>query len=66
MKKPDPPDLMLPCEVAALFRVDSKTVTRWATSGKIPPDKIIRTLGGVRRYDGAYIRGLVNGQDGTS
>ena len=39
--------LMTPGEVASLFRVDPKTVTRWAKNGKIPS---VRTLGGHRRY----------------
>lgn len=40
-------ELLTPAEVAALFRVDPKTVTRWATEGKL---HAIRTLGGHRRY----------------
>jgi excisionase family DNA binding protein len=40
-------DLMTPAEVAALFRVDPKTVTRWAESGRL---SAVRTLGGHRRY----------------
>jgi excisionase family DNA binding protein len=39
--------LLTPSEVATLFRVDPKTVTRWAKSGKLSS---IRTLGGHRRY----------------
>ncbi len=39
--------LLTPAEVAALFRVDPKTVTRWAKAGKLSS---IRTLGGHRRY----------------
>jgi excisionase family DNA binding protein len=39
--------LLTPSEVASMFRVDPKTVTRWAKSGKLPS---IRTLGGHRRY----------------
>ena len=39
--------LMTPAEVAALFRVDPKTVTRWADAGKLTA---VRTLGGHRRY----------------
>jgi len=39
--------LMTPAEVAALFRVDPKTVTRWADSGRL---SAVRTLGGHRRY----------------
>ena len=40
-------NLMTPAEVAALFRVDPKTVTRWADAGKLTA---VRTLGGHRRY----------------
>ena len=39
--------LMTPAEVAVLFRVDPKTVTRWADSGRLTA---VRTLGGHRRY----------------
>lgn len=39
--------LLTPAEVAKLFRVDPKTVTRWAQAGKLSS---IRTLGGHRRY----------------
>ena len=39
--------LLTPAEVAKLFRVDPKTVTRWAKGGKLSS---IRTLGGHRRY----------------
>lgn len=39
--------LLTPAEVAQLFRVDPKTVTRWAQAGKLSS---IRTLGGHRRY----------------
>ncbi len=40
-------DLLTPAEVAAMFAVNSKTVTRWANDGKLPS---IRTLGGHRRF----------------
>jgi excisionase family DNA binding protein len=40
-------ELLTPSEVAAMFRVNPKTVTRWARSGKI---SAIRTLGGHRRF----------------
>jgi excisionase family DNA binding protein len=42
-----PSSLLTPAEVAAVFRVDPKTVTRWAKAGKL---NSIRTLGGHRRY----------------
>jgi excisionase family DNA binding protein len=39
--------VMTPAEVAKLFSVDPKTVTRWAKAGKLSST---RTLGGHRRY----------------
>ena len=48
--------LLKPQEVAALFRVDPKTVTRWAKSGKL---SCIRTLGGHRRYRESDVRALL-------
>lgn len=50
--------LLTPAEVAAMFRVDPKTVTRWAKAGKVTS---IRTLGGHRRYRESEVRGLMNG-----
>lgn len=50
--------LLTPAEVAALFRVDPKTVTRWAQAGKL---NAIRTLGGHRRYREAEVRQLLDG-----
>lgn len=49
--------LLTPAEVAALFRVDPKTVTRWAKSGKLSS---IRTLGGHRRYRSSEVRALLS------
>ena len=45
--------LLTPAEVAALFRVNPKTVTRWARAGKITA---VRTLGGHRRFRASEIR----------
>ena len=53
-----PEALLTPAEVATLFRVDPKTVTRWAKAGKLTS---IRTLGGHRRYREAEVRDLLNG-----
>lgn len=39
--------VMTPGEVAAMFRVDPKTVTRWANTGSLASFK---TLGGHRRF----------------
>jgi excisionase family DNA binding protein len=51
--------LLTPAEVAALFRVDPKTVTRWAKAGKLTS---LRTLGGHRRYRESEIRKLLGGE----
>jgi len=55
---PETEQLLTPAEVAAIFRVDPKTVTRWAKAGKLTS---IRTLGGHRRYREAEVRGLLSG-----
>ena len=51
--QPQADALLTPAEVAALFRVNPKTVTRWARAGKITA---IRTLGGHRRFRASEIR----------
>ena len=48
--------LLTPAEVASLFRVDPKTVTRWAISGKLTS---IRTLGVNRRYKESEVKALL-------
>ena len=58
MRQPEPEALLTPAEVAALFRVDPKTVTRWAKAGKL---SAIRTLGGHRRYRAAEVQALLAG-----
>jgi excisionase family DNA binding protein len=54
--------LLTPGEVAALFRVDPKTVTRWAASGRISS---IRTPGGHRRFRESEVRALLSGDSGA-
>ena len=49
-------NLLTPAEVAVLFRVDPKTVTRWAKAGKLTS---IRTLGGHRRYKESEVKALL-------
>ena len=53
MQPRDDDALLTPSEVAAMFRVNPKTVTRWARAGKI---SAIRTLGGHRRFRASEIR----------
>ena len=52
---------MTPAEVAELFRVDPKTVTRWADAGKITA---VRTLGGHRRYQREEVLALLESNSG--
>src|SRR3954468_10892481 len=56
--RPESEALLTPSEVATLFRVDPKTVTRWAKAGKLTS---IRTLGGHRRYRESEVRSLLDG-----
>ena len=59
----DAPDALLtPSEVAAMFRVNPKTVTRWARAGKI---SAVRTLGGHRRFRASEIRRFLEEVQGT-
>jgi excisionase family DNA binding protein len=51
--------MLTPAEVAEMFRVDPKTVTRWAKAGRISS---IRTPGGHRRFRESEIRALFDGE----
>ena len=52
--------LLTPGEVAALFRVDPKTVSRWAAAKRITS---IRTPGGHRRFRESDVRALLRGEE---
>jgi len=54
--------LLTPGEVASLFRVDPKTVTRWAAAGKVGS---IRTPGGHRRFRESEIQRMLAGEPDT-
>jgi excisionase family DNA binding protein len=57
MQRPAEQEVLLtPGEVAKMFRVDPKTVTRWAKAGKLTA---IRTLGGHRRYRRSEVQALL-------
>lgn len=51
--------LLTPSEVASMFRVNPKTVTRWAAAGRIGS---IRTLGGHHRFRESEVRALLEGE----
>lgn len=50
--------LMTPSEVAEVFSVNPKTVSRWEKTGRI---SCIRTLGGHRRFRSSDIRAALVG-----
>jgi excisionase family DNA binding protein len=50
------PVLLTAAEVAALFRVDRSTITRWREAGFLPA---VVTPGGTYRYREADIRALL-------
>ncbi len=69
-RTPEAEPLLTPAEVATMFRVDPKTVTRWAKA--VDPKTVtrwakagkltsIRTLGGHRRYRETEVRALLAG-----
>ena len=60
MPAPDRNELLTPAEVAVLFRVNPKTVTRWARAGKI---SAIRTLGGHRRFRRDEIESVLRAEE---
>jgi excisionase family DNA binding protein len=55
--------LLTPSEVAKLFKVDPKTVTRWSNNGKIA---CIKTAGGHRRYRLEEVQKLLNGSQSVA
>ena len=60
---PEAEPLLTPREVAALFRVDIKTLTRWANAGKLTA---IRTPGGTRRFREKEVLALIDAsREGT-
>lgn len=56
------PELLTPAEVGRMFRVDPKTVGRWAAAGRLHS---IRTPGGQRRFLGTEIAALLDELSGS-
>jgi excisionase family DNA binding protein len=52
--------LLTPAEVAVMFGVDTRTVTRWARSGQLTT---LRTVGGHRRYREQEVRTLLSARN---
>lgn len=61
--KTEAPTLMTPGEVAKIFRVDPKTVTRWAHAGKL---RSTRTPGGHVRFYRDEIMEMAEGTSGVA
>ncbi|MXQ63139.1 helix-turn-helix domain-containing protein [Actinomadura rayongensis] len=59
-EEPQQPTLYTPAEVAMFFRVDPKTVTRWARTGTLHP---ITLPSGHRRYHAEEIHKLLQAGD---
>jgi excisionase family DNA binding protein len=59
MTQPNGEQLLTPAQVASIFCVDPKTVTRWAEAGKLTA---VRTLGGHRRYLAHEVHALATSQ----
>lgn len=55
--------LLTPVDVARLFRVDPKTVTRWAAAGRLP---CLRTPGGHFRFDASAVYAQLSATDNSS
>lgn len=55
--------LLTPTEVGVMFRVDPKTVNRWADAGRLT---ILRTVGGHRRYLVSEVNDLLTGETSTT
>jgi excisionase family DNA binding protein len=60
--RPDPDALLTPGEVAELFNVTPKTVSRWAESGRLPA---VRTSGGHRRFPAQAVFTLFEADEGV-
>lgn len=56
-----PPEVYTRNEVAALFRVHPRVVTRWASEGRFAEDTVFRTPGGHLRYRADKIRAMLAG-----
>lgn len=53
------PELLTLAETAAAFKVNTKTVVRWADKGRL---KTVRTLGGHRRFYRDQVAALLRGE----
>jgi len=63
MVRADLPKLMTPEDLARIFRVHPKTVTRWAKAGRIGS---IKTPGGHRRFTAKDVKEALDALAGES
>lgn len=64
-------DVMYPSEVARVFRVDPKTVSRWAEQGRFPAldsgaPGAFKTPGGHWRFRAAAVDAVLRGESGDA
>jgi excisionase family DNA binding protein len=59
---PEHEELMTPAEVRVLFRIDPKTLQRWARAGMLSS---VRTPGNHRRYKRAEVMALLRESGGS-
>lgn len=64
-------DVMYPGEVAKVFRVDPKTVSRWAEQGRFPKlddgtPGAFKTPGGHWRFRAASVDAVLRGESGDA
>lgn len=57
-------ELLTPGEVAQAFKVNPKTVTRWAIEGRFPEGSVTWTLGGHRRFNAGVVEELLAPESG--
>jgi DNA-binding transcriptional MerR regulator len=58
----DPDRMLEPREVAYLYQVNPKTVTRWHAKGKLTDVHVIKTPGGHRRFRAGDIKALLESE----
>ena len=58
--------LLMPAEVGRIYKVDARTITRWARQGRFLPGTVVTTLGGHRRYRESLVLAQLRARESTS